>query len=246
MKSLSKGMIKCSRLWLFLFMSSLLIGLTACTVDRCAKKGIFRLEDSYPQDMLLHEKNSWDERDEPIKIQQGLFITYSKNEDEKQISFLNDQQNTIYSFPANPEYGRQNLRILKNESVVYCISTVWKQESLVLRDKAVLASDIIIFSETGVPIKVELGKQEYAMLVRGDDLYYYCKKKIYKKSLDGGEATLLKELQIPTLEGEDDYNYFRCLQFVYTTDWAKIFVSTNSLDNQDRASTELLALVFFD
>jgi hypothetical protein len=227
-------------------MSSLLISLTACTVNPYAKKGIFCLENSYPQDMLLYETNYWDTRDEPIEIQEGLFVAYSESEGEYLISFLDDQQNTIYSFPANSEPDRNQLRILKNESVVYCISTIWNQTAHTLRDKAVIASDIIAFSETGIPRKIELGEQEYALLIRGSDLYYYCKKKVYKKPLDGGEAVLLKELEFPI--EEDEENYFRYIQFVYTPDQVEIYLSTDWLGRKGRADmvTVLLDTMFFD
>lgn len=194
--------------------------------------------------MLLYETNYWDTRNEPIEIQDGLFIAYSETAGEYLISFLDDQQNTIYSFPANSEPDRNQLRILKNESVVYCISTIWDQTAHTLRDKAVIASDIITFSETGVPRKIELGEQEYALLIRGSDLYYYYKKKIYRKPLNGGEATLLTTLQVPILEDED--NYFRRIQFVYDSNQVEIYVSTDSLGSQENATRVLLDAVFFE
>lgn len=245
MKNLSKGMIKWSRLWLFLFISSLLISLTGCFkgfVDIYAKKGIFRFQNVYPQDMLLHEDIVWDKRDEPIEVQEELFIKNS--DDGKLILFMDKQQNIIASLPDNAGYEMKNLRILKDKSAYYCIITIWKQEAHVLRDKAVIASDVITFSETGVPSKTELGDQEYAMLIHGNDLYYYCEKKIYKKSLDGGEATLLKELEFPV--EEDEENYFRYIQFVYALDQVEVYVSTNHLSDQEGAITVLVDTVFFD
>ncbi|WP_312503358.1 hypothetical protein [Lacrimispora sp.] len=244
MKNLSKRIMRWSRPWLFLLVSSLLISLTGCSVDIYAKKGIFRFENAYPQDMLLHEELFWDKRTEPIEVQKGLFIKNSS--DDKLICFLDDKQNMIASLPDRAENEIKNLRILKDESTYYCIITIWKQAAHTLRDKAVIASDIIIFSGTGVPSKIELGDQEYALLIRGSDLYYYCKKKVYKKPLDGGEAVLLKELEFPI--EEDEENYFRYIQFVYTPDQVEIYLSTDWLGRKGRADmvTVLLDTMFFD
>jgi hypothetical protein len=211
-------------------------------VDVYAKKGIFKFENDYPQDMLLYEDIGWDERDEPIEVQKGLFI--KNNKEDKLICFLDEQQNIIASFPDRAEYDIKNLRILKDESTSYCIITIWEKAAHTLRDKAVITSDIITFSETGIPRKIELGEQEYALLIHGGDLYYYFKKKVYKKPLAGGEPTLLTTLQIPTLEDED--NYFRRIQFVYDSDQVKIYVSTDSLGSQENATTVLLDTVIFE